>query len=181
MAAFMRKRDNAPATEKSLEEQLEYQKRLNNITNRIHSASDTNDILLNLQGEILSLFDSDRITVYVVDGVRKQIVSRFKTGDEINEIRVPIDNGSIAGYCAISGRPLNVVDVYDEDELQQINPQLRFDKSWDERTGYKTTQVLVAPITYNKYLLGVIQLINRREGDRLQKKIRLRPWILQRY
>ena len=155
---------------KSLEQQLEYQKNLNSITNRIHSANDTNEILLNLQGEILSLFDADRITIYVVDGTKKQIVSRIKTGDEISEIRVPIDKQSIAGYCAAAGKVLNVLDVYDADELERINPKLKFDKSWDQKTGYKTIQILAAPVTYNKYLLGVIQLINKKKGIRFTEE-----------
>ena len=170
MGVFLKKVADSASKKRSLEEQLEYQKKLNNITNRIHSASDTNDILLNLQNEMLGLFDADRITVYVVDGIRKQIVSRFKTGDEINEIRVPIDNGSIAGYCAASGKVVNLLDVYNEDELKRINPELKFDKSWDQKTGYKTTQVLVAPITYNKYLLGVIQLINKSGGKQFTEE-----------
>ena len=170
MGVFLKKVADSTSRKRSLEEQLEYQKKLNNITNRIHSASDTNDILLNLQDEMLGLFDADRITVYVVDGIKKQIVSRIKTGDEINEIRVPIDNGSIAGYCAASGKVVNLLDVYNEEELKCINPELKFDKSWDQKTGYKTTQVLVAPITYNKYLLGVIQLINKSGGKQFTEE-----------
>ena len=165
MCALLRKKEVEGKRERTLEEELEFQKKLNYITNKIHSARDTDDILLNLQSEILSLFDADRITIYVVDGIRKQIVSRFKTGNEINEIRVPIEKSSIAGYCAATGILVNIRDAYNDKELQSINPQLRFDKSWDQKTGYKTTQVLVAPITYNKFLLGVIQLINKKNGD----------------
>jgi len=165
MCALLRRKEVEGKRERTLEEELEFQKKLNYITNKIHSARDTDDILLNLQSEILSLFDADRITIYVVDGIRKQIVSRFKTGNEINEIRVPIEKSSIAGYCAATGILVNIRDAYNDKELQSINPQLRFDKSWDQKTGYKTTQVLVAPITYNKFLLGVIQLINKKNGD----------------
>jgi len=165
MVAIAREADTPLSREKSLEEQLKFQKRLNNITNRIHSARDTNDILINFQSEILSLFDADRITIYVVDGVKKQIVSRFKTGDEVAEIRVPISNESISGYCAVSGKMVNVLNAYDENELKRISPELKFNKSWDEKTGYKTTQVLASPILYNKYLLGVIQLINKKDGS----------------
>lgn len=151
--------------DKSLEEQLRFQKKLNHITNRIHAAKDTNDILLNLQQEILSLFDADRITIYMVDGIKKQIVSKFKTGDELAEIRVPLGSGSISGYCAASGKLINIANAYDEKELKAIHSDLIFDKSWDEKTGYRTTQVLAAPISYNKYLLGVIQLINKKSGQ----------------
>ncbi len=164
MAVLARKTDKANSRERSLEEQLRFQKRLNNITNKIHSAKDTNDILLNLQNEILSLFDADRITIYVVDGANKQIVSRFKTGAEVAEIRVPVNNESISGYCAASGKVTSIANAYDDNELKRINPALRFDKSWDMKTGYKTTQVLAAPIPYNKYLLGVIQLMNKKDG-----------------
>ncbi|MBN2059382.1 MAG: GspE/PulE family protein [Deltaproteobacteria bacterium] len=164
MAAIAKKEETSLSREAALEQQLQFQKRLNNITNKIHSAKDTNDILLNMQSEILSLFDADRITIYVVDGIKKQIVSRFKTGSEVAEIRVPISNESISGYCAASGKVVNITNAYDDNELRRINPDLVFNKSWDQKTGYKTTQVLAAPITHNKYLLGVIQLINKKAG-----------------
>ncbi len=158
------------AGDKSLKKQLEYQKRLISITNKIHSAADTNDILQNLQDEILGLFDADRITVYVVDSAKKEIVSVVKTGTEVNEIRVPVDSESIAGYCALSGKVVSITDVRNGHELEGISPKLKFDRSWDQKTGYITTQVLAAPIIYSRYLLGVLQLINKRDGDRFTKK-----------
>lgn len=170
MAVLNRRAPEGPAESGALEAQLRYQRRLNNITHLIHSAKDTNEILLNLQGEILSLFDADRITVYAVDGMRKQLVSKFKTGDEISEIRVPISNASIAGYCASGGGLVNIADVYDQGELARIDPALRFDGSWDKRTGYRTAQVLAAPITYNKYILGAIQLINKKSGKAFNRE-----------
>jgi type II secretory ATPase GspE/PulE/Tfp pilus assembly ATPase PilB-like protein len=83
----------------------------------------------------------------------------------VAEIRVPISNESISGYCAASGKVVNILNAYDDNELRRINPELKFNKSYDEKTGYKTTQVLAAPVAYNKYLLGVIQLINKKSGD----------------
>jgi len=165
MAAMARGREQTGLKERNLEDQLHFQKRLNNITNQIHSAKDTNEILFSLQNDILGLFDAERLTIYVVDGIKKQIVSKIKTGDEIAEIRVPISNDSIAGYCAVSGRIVNVGNAYDDSDLKRISPQLQFNKSVDEKTGFKTAQVLAAPISYNKYLLGVIQLINKRNRN----------------
>ncbi|GAF97560.1 unnamed protein product, partial [marine sediment metagenome] len=148
----------------TLQKELEFSKRLNFITNKIHSSRDIDDILINLRDSILGVFDADRLTIYVVDGAKKEIVSRFKTGEEINEIRVPINNTSIAGYSAKSGRIANIANAYENNELKKINPELTFDRSWDEKTGYVTKQVLVAPIRFDKYLLGVIQLINKLDG-----------------
>ncbi len=151
-------------TVETLQKDLQFSNRLNFITNKIHSSKDIDDILINLREDILSLFDADRLTIYVVDGISKEIFSRFKTGEEINEIRVPINNTSIAGYSAKSGKMANIRNAYDYDELKRINHELTFDKSWDEKTGYNTKQVLVAPIKFDKYLLGVIQLINKVNG-----------------
>ena len=113
MAAIVRDAEQSVPAGKSLEDQLRFQKRLNAITNKINSTRDTSEILLNLQDEILGLFDADRITIYVVDGVKKQVVSKFKTGNEVAEIRVPIGSDSIGGYCAASGRIITVANAYD--------------------------------------------------------------------
>lgn len=158
--------------ESSLRKQLEYQERLNRITNRIHLTMDTREILLHLQDDILSLFDAERITVYVVERGQRQIVSLIKSGDEISEIRLAIDKDSIAGFCAVTGKVVEVVDPYDENELEGIHPSIGFDKSWDKKTGYRTRQVLAAPIPYDKYLMGVIQLINKKTGNRFTKEDR---------
>ena len=152
--------------EKFLEAQLEYQKRLNAITTRIHAANDTNEILLNLQNDILSLFDAERITVYAVDAKNREIFSMMKTGEEIKEIRVPINKDSISGCCAATCKLIEIENAYDDRELEKLSPKLKFNKSWDQKTGFRTQQVLAAPILYNRYLLGVIQLINKTEGGR---------------
>ena len=154
---------------KSLEEQLNYQKRLNHITNKIHSAKDTNDILLKLHGDLLTFFDADRLTVYVVDTAKREIYSKIKTGETPIEIRVPINRKSLAGYCAATGKLLNIKDVRNSDELKGIDPNLTFDQTWDQKSGYRTKQVLVAPIIYDRYLLGIIQLINKKTGGRFNQ------------
>ncbi|MCJ7616996.1 MAG: GspE/PulE family protein, partial [Desulfobacterales bacterium] len=109
----------------------------------------------------ISLFEAERITVYVIDKERRELVSRFKSGDEISEIRIPISKNSLAGYSALKQKLINIKNVYDEKELPAINPELKFDKSWDEKTDFKTKQVLVVPVIFKIYLLGAFQLINR--------------------
>jgi light-regulated signal transduction histidine kinase (bacteriophytochrome) len=62
-------------------EKLLYYRALNDIANQIHAAKDIDEILISLKDSILSLFDADGITIYVVDGKTKEIFSRFKVGN----------------------------------------------------------------------------------------------------
>lgn len=154
------------STNYSGDDRVTYYKALNDIANQIHSARDINEILINLKDQILTLFDADRITIYVVDGKRKEVYSRFKAGDLPGEIRVPIDNSSIAGYTANNAQISNIANAYDSRELAMINKDLTFDKRWDEKSGYATRQVLSVPIFYKKYVIGVLQLVNKKTGER---------------
>ena len=147
-------------------EKASYYKALNDISNQIHAAEDINEIFLNLKDRILSLFDADRITIYVVDGKRKEVYSRLKAGPIPAEIRLPISNDSFAGYTANNAQITNILNAYDEHELSMINRDLSFDKSWDEKSGYVTKQILTVPIFYKKYVIGVLQLVNKKTGDR---------------
>ena len=139
--------------------------KLQEVTNKIHSAKNLDEILIDLKNDITTIFDVDRVTIYVVDGVRRELVSRYKSGTDIGEIRVPIANMSIAGYAASKQRVVNVKDVYDEAELKAIDPALRFDSRWDKKTKFQTKQVLAVPITFKSFLLGALQLINRKDGN----------------
>ncbi|MCD6139054.1 MAG: GspE/PulE family protein [Deltaproteobacteria bacterium] len=165
-----KKRENADSTASILKQEVEYREKLLSITNRIHSASNIDGILIDLKDDITKLFEAERLTVYVVDGVKKELVSRVKSGNEINEIRVPISPSSISGYAAYTGKLINIKNVYDTNELASIDPKLEFDRSWDQKTGFRTRQVLTAAIHFQKYLLGVIQVINRKDGTPFTKR-----------
>jgi len=145
-----------------LEEQLRLRKALQDITNRIHSAPNTRQILVDLKDGILNLFDAHSITIYMVDKLKNEIYSMFLVGSQLKEIRVPINNKSIAGYVANTGKPVNIADVYDIEELKGIDKDLAFDYRWDKKSGFRTTQVLTAPIFFEKTLKGVVQILNRK-------------------
>ena len=155
---------------RDLKFEVEYRTKLQNICNKIYAASNLDEILVDLKDEITILFEAERLTVYVVDGKKRELVSRFKSGDEISEIRIPISLNSIAGYSALKQKLINIKNVHDEKELCAIDPALKFDKSWDEKTGFKTNQVLVVPIIFKKYLFGAVQLINRTTGTLFAKQ-----------
>ena len=143
-----------------------YYKSLNEIANQIHAAKDIDEILVSLKDSILSLFDADRITIYVVGGRTKELLSRFTVGDIPKEIRVPVNTKSIAGYTASTARITTVTDAYDQHELAMINKDISFDRTWDDNYHYVTKQILSDPIFFKKYVIGVLELINKNNGDR---------------
>ncbi|OPX40909.1 MAG: pilus assembly protein [Deltaproteobacteria bacterium] len=149
---------------RKLKSEIEYRKNLQDICNKIHAAANLDEILIDLKDEITGLFEAERLTVYVVDGGKRELVSRFKSGEEIGEIRIPISNNSISGCSASKKKLINIKDVYDDRELAFIDYDLKFDKSWDQKAGFTTKQVLVVPVIFKNYLLGAIQLINRKDG-----------------
>ena len=160
-----------PETLEELQQKVAYAEQVKQIINRIHSAKDLDHILVDLKDDILSLFDAERLTLYAVDAERKEIYSKFLDINEVKEIRVPISEQSIAGFVAKYRRPLNIGDAYNRVELNAISPALVFDSSWDKKSGFHTKQILTYPIlAESKYLVGVMQLVNKKSGGRFTKK-----------
>lgn len=147
---------------------LAFFKGLQSLTNKIHATNKIEEIMLELSQDISSLFNADRLTIYVLSDDRVSIISKIKTGlNAFKDLRLPITEQSIAGFVAMSKRLLNIRDVYDEAELRRISPGLRFLDEVDKRSGYRTRQMLVAPIVEadSGDLLGVVQLINEKSGQ----------------
>ena len=147
---------------------LHFFKSLQSVTNKIHATSNVDEIMLDLSQDLCELFQCDRLTIYAVTEDKTSIVSKVKTGlNEINRLKLPISEQSIAGHVALTRTMINLRDVYDDAELKSHSPELHFLREVDRRTGYRTRQMLVAPISDERSneLLGVIQLINNRDGS----------------
>jgi type II secretory ATPase GspE/PulE/Tfp pilus assembly ATPase PilB-like protein len=157
----------AEAAASDVDSRLTFFKNLQTVTNKVHATANIDEIMLELSGEICSLFNADRLTIYSVGEDKASIVSKVKTGlNSFKDLRLPIADQSIAGYVALAKKTVNIRDVYDEGELKAINPSLRFLQEVDKRTGYRTKQMLVAPVVdaQNGELLGVVQIINNKAG-----------------
>ncbi len=148
---------------------INFQKNLQAVTNRIHATQNVDEIMLDLSADICSLFNADRLTIYAVNEDKSAIVSKVKTGlNSFKDLKLPIAEHSLAGYVAFSKRLVNLKDVYDESELKAVNPNLRFLQEVDKRTGYRTKQMLVAPVVdaqAGNELMGVVQIINNKSGQ----------------
>ncbi len=150
---------------------LAFSKKLQAVTNRIHSTTNVDEIMLDVTRDICQLFDADRLTIYTMSEDGSAIVSKVKSGlTSFKDIKLPISESSIAGCCALNRRFMNIKDVYDDAELKSFSPNLAFLKAVDQRTGYRTKQMMVVPILSTDSsggvgdLAGVIQVINHLPG-----------------
>ena len=157
-----------PVAQDPMAEKLGYQQRLQGVTNKIHASKNIDEIITELSVELCGLFFADRLTIYLISDDKGSIISKVKTGlHSFKDIKLPINEQSIAGFVATNKRVVNIRDVYDEAELKTLSPQLNFLKAVDAKTGYRTKQLLVAPIleAKSKDLIGVIQIINTKSGQ----------------
>lgn len=76
---------------------------------------------------------------------------------KLKGVTIPLDGPTLSAYVAREGEPLNLPDVY---QIPEGSPY-RFDCSYDERTGYRCSSVLVLPIgVEGQKPIGVLQAIN---------------------
>jgi len=89
---------------------------------------------------------------------------RLAKGEKLiySTFTLPINEQSIAGYVADTGRPLNIQDVYNLD----TGLPYKFGKEFDDASKYRTHSVLTIPLkAANGDILGVGQIINAKDAD----------------
>ncbi|MBI2897080.1 MAG: GAF domain-containing protein [Deltaproteobacteria bacterium] len=116
---------------------------------------------------------ADAGSIYVVEGsdpdvLKRQLHFKLSQNDSLDfpsrEFRMPISTRSVAGAAAVHRKFITVDDAY----LLGEGSELKFDKSFDLKVGYRTKSMLAAPlISHSDDVIGVIQLINKkRDPDR---------------
>ncbi|MEJ7807004.1 MAG: secretion system protein E, partial [Telluria sp.] len=130
-----------------LEVRLAFANQLHAVSAKIHRAADLGAIMLDLACDMCALFDCDRMTLYARGKDGASIYSKIKTGiASSKDLILPINGMSIAGYVAMSRRSVCIADAYDSAQLHAIAPELTFCPKVDQITGYRTVQMMAAPI-----------------------------------
>ena len=161
-----------PSVEEQLRFRERFSRRLDSVISSVRAAGTLEAIQRDLAGEIAAVFGAKRLTLYLVTrgrGEEQCLLSKVAIGlASATAIRLPVDSQSVAGYVSKEKCVVNIANVYDRDELNRIDPQLRFNTEVDSRTGFVTRQTLCAPILAadRRQLLGVMQLLNRDEDGK---------------
>jgi len=127
---------------------------------------DLDTVLTAVVDEAVRRLDADRGTLYLLDKVRGELVSRVAQLPEIAEIRLKPGEG-VAGWVAASGEVVSVPSDGDDP---------RFAGRVDARTGYVTRSLLAVPIRDldegpptrgrppERPIIGVLQVLNKNHG-----------------
>lgn len=131
--------------------------------------NDLDSLLERILTETRALTNADAGTIYLKEG--DDLVFRnfqnntlieadekgFRTALYSN-IKVPVNDKSLAGYCASHNEIVNIEDVYDMPKYVPYS----FNNRFDEDTFYTTKSVLSVPLhDRNKNVAGVLQIINK--------------------
>jgi signal transduction histidine kinase len=117
---------------------------------------DLDQLLELILSKLTEALEADRATLYLLDEVNDELVSRIVHGREVQSIRLKVGQG-IAGHVAKTGKSLHVKDPYKD---------ARFSPEWDMLTGYRTRSILAAPMkNHLGRTIGVIQVLNKKRGE----------------
>ncbi len=108
-----------------------------------------------LSDELPRVIDCTGCTVFRLNRERGTLSSVAAKGIDGQKLTLNINLG-IAGIVAITGEGLIINDAYKDK---------RFNKSMDEKSGFRTRQILCVPLkNHIEETIAVIQLINKKEG-----------------
>jgi len=137
--------------EKSHEKEMEFF----NVVSDVMSEIDLGAVLNKVMAEATRMLNADRGTLFLNDEKGNELFSIIGAELGKQEIRFPNHLG-IAGTVFQSGRTVNIPHAYAD---------LRFNPSFDKKTGFFTRSILCAPVVNKKgKTIGVTQVLNKHGG-----------------
>ncbi len=126
------------------------------VSNRLAASRDLEDALDILAQMSASEIGADRGSIFLNDPVTGELYTRYSDGKFNREIRI-LNTSGVAGHVFQTSKGVIIHDAYADE---------RFQKEIDLQTGYTTKSILCVPLrTLKGDLIGVSQLLNKREGE----------------
>ena len=130
----------------------------------LNSERDFDRLLDRIWHELTEVLEAERSSLFLLDEDTDELYSVIAQQEA--EIRFPRGAG-IAGSVAVSGQSLLIPDAYKDP---------RFNPDVDRKTGFTTRSMLTVPLKNSRrHVLGVAQVLNRRDGKPPVRTHRGRP------
>lgn len=138
---------------KRLERQLSI---LNEVGKTLISSLDIKDVLQEIMRKVGAFFEPDNWSLLLLDEAHNELYFEIVVGEvaeKIKDVRIKIGEG-VAGWVAQTGEALFIPNV-------NVDP--RFSRKVDEMTQFSTQSIICVPLKIREKVLGVIELINKRD------------------
>ncbi|BDV02049.1 general secretory pathway protein GspE [Thermodesulfomicrobium sp. WS] len=129
----------------------------------LHAAS-FDDAWKKLVIEVPTVFGCEQVRLYRKHPSKSEVIARVAGKNGTQEmIALPFATSSIAGYTALVRIPI-LLKSMSRAEFTLIHSELRFDSRYDAATNVVTRNLISLPLTHGDAFLGVLQLVNKKEG-----------------
>jgi signal transduction histidine kinase len=117
--------------------------------------------------QIMDLTDCERALLFLVNRETNELISKDAFDINAKKMIMPIDNNSIAGYCAQTGLIVNLENVQDFEKI--CNCSFKFNPKYDILYGFQTKNVLSVPIFFDGEVVAVLQALSKKEGSFIKR------------
>jgi len=148
---------------KQIEEKVERLALLSQLGQILNSTLDHKEIRRRAMQAATQLMKAEAGSLLLVDEGKRQLHFEVALSDREEDIKmIPLNFGEgIAGCVAQSGNPL-IVNSPKKDH--------RFFKGVDERTDFKTRNIICVPVKVKEKIIGVLEAINKQERGGFNKE-----------
>lgn len=130
---------------------------LNVITRQLTSTLDLQLLLRNILENAVAILSSEAGSLFLVDEQTDEMIFQVTVGPVASNLvgqRLPAGTGFV-GKAVISRQPVIVNDV---------QASMGYNPATDKQTGYITRTILAVPMEVKDRVIGVIEIINKRDG-----------------
>ncbi|MGA2318781.1 MAG: HD domain-containing phosphohydrolase [Thermodesulfobacteriota bacterium] len=148
---------------KRIEDKAERLALLSHLSQILNSTLDHKEIRRRAMEAATRLMKAEVGSLLLVNEEKRQLYFEVALGDREEDIKtIPLNFGEgIAGWVAQHGKPL-IVNSPEKDP--------RFFKGVDERTEFKTRNIICVPVKVKEKIIGVLEAINKRKKGRFNKE-----------
>lgn len=139
---------------------------INDVARTLSSTLQLDEVLTRIMEQVETLLNVEAGSLLLTDQTTGELVFQIALGDKADEVkpfRIPKGEG-IAGEVALTGTPLMIANV-DQDK--------RHFKKLDQTTNFLTRNILCVPLVLYDQIIGVLEVMNKREGNFTQTDLEL--------
>ena len=132
-------------------------KTISQISSLINSSLDIREVINNSLAAVEQFIEVETSSIFELDTTRGELFfccARGSRAEKIQNLRLKIGEG-IAGYVAQTEKAMIVGDAHHDP---------RFLASFDAISGFTTRSILCVPLKVKNRLIGVLELLNKKDG-----------------